>query len=152
MMRSVRVAIAADHAGFELKNALGEQIRQLGHEVTDLGAHEYQADDDYPDYAEAAAKAVVNGEAERAVLICGSGVGASVAANKVKGVRAGLCHDTYSAHQGVEHDDMNVLVLGSRIIGSALAEELVKAFLAARFSGEPRHKRRLQKVQALDAR
>jgi len=152
MMRSVRVAIAADHAGFELKNALSEQIRQLGHEVIDLGAHEYQAGDDYPDYAEAAAKAVVNGEAERAVLICGSGVGASVAANKVKGVRAGLCHDTYSAHQGVEHDDMNVLVLGSRIIGSALAEELLKAFLAARFSGEPRHKRRLQKVQALDAR
>jgi ribose 5-phosphate isomerase B len=152
MMRSVRVAIAADHAGFELKNALGNQIRQLGHEVTDLGAYEYQADDDYPDYAEAAAKAVVKGEAERAVLICGSGVGASVAANKVKGVRAGLCHDSYSAHQGVEHDDMNILVLGSRIIGSALAEDLVKTFLAARFSGEPRHKRRLQKVQALDAR
>ena len=151
-MKSVRVAIAADHAGLELKNALGDQVRQLGHEVTDLGAHEYRADDDYPDYAEAAAKAVVKGEAERAVLICGSGVGASVAANKVKGVRAGLCHDSYSAHQGVEHDNMNILVLGSRIIGSALAEDLVKTFLAARFSGEPRHVRRLQKVQALDAR
>jgi ribose 5-phosphate isomerase B len=152
MIRSVRVAIAADHAGFELKNVLGGEIRQLGYEVIDLGAHQYQADDDYPDYAEAAAKAVAQGEVERAVLICGSGVGASIAANKVKGVRAGLCHDTYSAHQGIEHDDMNILVLGSRIVGSALAEDLVKTFLAARFSGEARHKRRLQKVQALDAR
>ena len=151
-MRSVRVAIAADHAGFELKNALGDRIRQLGHEVTDLGAHRYQADDDYPDFSAAAAKAVVAGEVERAVLICGSGVGASIAANKVKGARAGLCHDTYSAHQGVEHDDMNILVLGSRIVGPALAEDLVKAFLGAKFSGEARHSRRLEKVKALDAR
>jgi ribose 5-phosphate isomerase B len=152
MMRSVRVAIAADHAGFELKNALGDHIRQLGHEVTDLGAHKYQADDDYPDYSAAAAKAVAAGQVERAVLICGSGVGASIAANKVKGARAGLCHDTYSAHQGVEHDDMNILVLGSRIVGPALAEDLVKTFLGAKFSGEARHSRRLEKVKALDAR
>jgi ribose 5-phosphate isomerase B len=152
MMRSVRVAIAADHAGFELKNALGDQIRQLGHEVTDLGAHKYQADDDYPDFSAAAAKAVVAGKVERAVLICGSGVGASIAANKVKGARAGLCHDTYSAHQGVEHDDMNILVLGSRIVGPALAEELVNTFMGAYFSGEARHSRRLEKVKALDAR
>jgi ribose 5-phosphate isomerase B len=152
MMRSVRVAIAADHAGFELKNALGDQIRHLGHEVTDLGAHKYQADDDYPDFSAAAAKAVVAGQVERAVLICGSGVGASIAANKVRGARAGLCHDTYSAHQGVEHDDMNILVLGSRIVGPALAEDLVKTFLGAKFSGESRHSRRLEKVKALDAR
>jgi ribose 5-phosphate isomerase B len=152
MMRSVRVAIAADHAGFELKNALGDQIRKLGYDLVDLGAHNYQADDDYPDFSAAAAKAVVAGQVERAVLICGSGVGASIAANKVKGARAALCHDTYSAHQGVEHDDMNILVLGSRIVGPALAEELVKAFLAARFSGEARHTRRLEKVKTLDAR
>ena len=137
MMRSVRVAIAADHAGFELKNALGDLIGKIGHEVVDLGAHKYQPDDDYPDFAAAAAKAVAAGQVERAVLICGSGVGASIAANKVKGARAALCHDTYSAHQGVEHDDMNILVLGSRIVGPALAEDLVKAFLAARFSGAP---------------
>ncbi len=152
MMRSVRVAIAADHAGFELKNELGEVIRRLGHEVNDVGAHAYDAQDDYPDFAELAANAVVSAGAERAVLICGSGVGASIAANKVKGARAALCHDTYSAHQGVEHDDMNILVLGSRIIGSALAEDLVKAFLGASFSGDARHVRRLGKVNALDAR
>lgn len=149
-MESVRVAIAADHAGFELKNALSSHIRKLGHEVSDLGAHEYQREDDYPDFAIAAAEAVTQAKADRAVLICGSGVGASIAANKIKGARAGLCHDTYSAHQGVEHDDMNLLVLGSRIVGEALAEDIVKAFLLAEFSGEARHLRRLAKVNALD--
>jgi len=151
-MKSVRVAVAADHAGLEMKNALAQAIRNLGHEVSDLGAHIYEPTDDYPDFAKAAADAVAGGQADRSVLICGSGVGASIAANKVNGVRAALCHDTYSAHQGVEHDDMNILVLGSRIIGNALAEDLVKAFLAARFSGESRHVRRLKKVKALEGR
>lgn len=151
-MRSVRVAIAADHAGFQLKNALAGIIKQSGHELIELGAHRYDAQDDYPDFSAEAGKAVAEGDAERAVLICGSGVGASIAANKIRNVRAGLCHDTYSAHQGVEHDDMNVLVLGSRIIGPALAEDIVKSFLAAKFSGDPRHVRRLNKVKALDAR
>lgn len=149
-MRGVRVAIAADHAGYELKKAMGAEIARLGHEVVDLGAHTYDANDDYPDFAAASARAVAGGAAERAVLICGSGVGASIAANKVAGVRAALCHDTYSAHQGVEHDDMNVLVLGSRIIGEALAKELIQTFLKAEFSGEARHVRRLEKVKALE--
>jgi len=147
----MRIAVAGDHAGFELKNQLAEDIRKKGHEVTDLGACEYDANDDYPDFAAKLARAVQAGEAERGVLICGSGVGASIAANKVRGIRAGLCHDTYSAHQGVEHDDMNVLVLGSRIIGVELAREAVSAFLGARFSGEPRHQRRLDKVKALES-
>ena len=147
----MRIAVAADHAGFELKNQLADNIRKLGHEVVDLGACEYDASDDYPDFAAALARAVQNGSAQRGVLICGSGVGASIAANKVRGVRAGLCHDTYSAHQGVEHDDMNVLVLGSRIIGVELARELVSAFLNARFSGDVRHQRRLDKVKALES-
>ena len=121
--------------------------------MIDLGAHKYQADDDYPDFSAAGrARPWRQGKCERAVLICGSGVGASIAANKVKGARAALCHDTYSAHQGVEHDDMNILVLGSRIVGPALAEDLVKTFLGAKFSGEARHTRRLEKVKALDAR
>jgi ribose 5-phosphate isomerase B len=152
MMRSVRVAIAADHAGFELKNELGRFIRELGHEAIDLGAHVFDPQDDYPDFSALAARAVSNGSAERAVLICGSGVGASIAANKVNGARAALCHDTYSAHQGVEHDDMNMLVLGSRVIGPALAADLVRTFLGAAFSGEDRHVRRLDKVKLLDAR
>ena len=151
-MRGVRIAIAADHAGFELKNALSREIGRLGLEVVDLGAHSYDPSDDYPDFAAASARAVAKGDVERAVLICGSGVGASIAANKIDGVRAALCHDTYSAHQGVEHDDMNVLVLGSRIIGEALAIELTSAFLRARFSGESRHVRRLEKVKALERR
>jgi len=151
-MRSVRLAIAADHAGFELKNTLRPQIQGLGHDLIDLGAKEYSAGDDYPDFAKAAGNAVVTGEAERAILICGSGVGASIAANKIQGVRAALCHDTYSAHQGVEHDDMNVIVLGSRVIGSALAEDIVRTFLEAKFSGDPRHVRRLNKVKVMDAR
>ena len=148
----MRVAIAADHAGFELKTELAGLLRESGQEVVDLGASSYNADDDYPDFAEAAAVAVANGDVQRSVLICGSGVGASIAANKVKGARAALCHDSYSAHQGVEHDDMNVLVLGSRVIGSALARELVETFLRAEFSGEARHVRRLNKVKALEKR
>lgn len=145
----MRVVIASDHAGFELKNALASHIRQLGHEVQDAGT--YTNDPvDYPDYAEALAKPLLAGAADRGVLICGSGVGASVAANKIPGIRAGLAHDEYSAHQGVEHDDMNVLVLGARVIGSEVSRELVERFLAAQFSGEPRHMRRLAKVKAIE--
>jgi RpiB/LacA/LacB family sugar-phosphate isomerase len=147
----MRVAIGTDHAGFGLKQALVPVLREQGYEVIDLGTNS-TAPVDYPDYAEAVARRVLGGEAERGVLICGSGVGASVAANKLRGIRAGLCHDTYSAHQGVEHDDMNVLVLGARVIGSALAEELVGAFLRARFSGAERHVCRLAKIQALEGR
>ncbi|SRR5438552_2905520 len=148
----MRVAIGSDHAGFALKKDIAEKLRALGHDVTDVGAHSYVATDDYPDFAEVVGKAVLDGRAERGVLICGSGVGASVAANKLPGIRAGLCHDGYSAHQGVEHDDMNVLVLGSRVIGSALAEDLVLNFLQANFTGEERHLRRLKKVKALEAK
>jgi RpiB/LacA/LacB family sugar-phosphate isomerase len=147
----MRVAIAADHAGFALKQELASWLRDSGHEVIDLGTN--SADPvDYPDYAEAVAHTLLEEKADRGVLICGSGVGASVAANKVPGIRAGLCHDTYSAHQGVEHDDMNVLVLGARVIGIELARELVRAFLGAVFSREPRHVRRLQKMQAIEER
>ena len=146
----MRVAFGADHAGFSLKQELIGRVRTLGHEVLDLGTN--SADPvDYPDYAAAVGRAVVDGRAERGILICGSGVGASVAANKIRGVRAGLCHDTYSAHQGVEHDDMNVLVLGARVIGQELAAELAEAFLRARFSGAERHVRRLGKVKQLEA-
>ena len=147
----MRIAVGADHAGFALKEDLAAYLRELGHQVLDVGTHS-TAPVDYPDYAEAVGKAVLDGRAERAVMICGSGVGASVAANKVPGIRAGLCHDTYSAHQGVEHDDMNVLVMGSRVIGTELARELVRAFLGATFSGEERHRRRLAKVVALETK
>ena len=145
----MRIAAGADHAGFALKEDLAAYLRELGHQVLDVGTHS-TAPVDYPDYAEAVGNAVLDGRADRAVLICGSGVGASVAANKLPGIRAGLCHDTYSAHQGVEHDDMNVLVMGSRVIGTELARELVRAFLGATFSGEERHRRRLAKVIALE--
>jgi ribose 5-phosphate isomerase B len=147
----MRVAIAADHAGFELKASLIPELARLGHHVLDLGTAG-TAPVDYPDFAEAVGQALGAGRAERGILICGSGVGASVAANKHPGVRAGLCHDAYSAHQGVEHDDMNVLVLGARVIGIALATELVQRFLGATFSGEERHVRRLEKVRAIEAR
>jgi ribose 5-phosphate isomerase B len=147
----MRVAIAADHAGFPLKGELIPELEGLGHQVLDLGTFS-TAPVDYPDYAEAIGAALIENRADRGVLICGSGVGASVAANKHPGIRAGLCHDSYSAHQGVEHDDMNVLVLGARVIGSALARELVRDFLAARFSGEERHVRRLGKVKAIERR
>ncbi len=146
----MRVAVGADHGGFSLKEEVAGLLRGLGHEAVDLGAHSYDRDDDYPDFARAVAEAVAGGKAERGVLICGSGVGASIAANKIRDVRAGVCHDTYSARQGVEHDDMNVLCLGARIIGSALAGELVRAFMGARFSHEERHVRRLAKIRLLE--
>jgi ribose 5-phosphate isomerase B len=147
----VRLVIGSDHAGFQLKVAIGDLLRSLGHEVLDVGAFN-ENPSDYPDFAEAVGRAVVEKKAERGVLICGSGVGASVAANKIPGVRAGMCHDTYSAHQGVEHDDINILVLGSRVIGVMLAQDLVKTFLGAKFTNEERHVRRLGKVKAIEAK
>jgi RpiB/LacA/LacB family sugar-phosphate isomerase len=147
----MRIVVGADHAGFVLKQELAEMLRKAGHEVLDVGT-DSTAPVDYPDSAEAVGRAVMEGRAERGVLVCGSGVGASVAANKLPGIRAAVCHDVYSAHQGVEHDDMNVLVLGGRIIGPALAVDLVCAFVAARFTGEERHARRLAKVKALETR
>jgi RpiB/LacA/LacB family sugar-phosphate isomerase len=145
------IVIGSDHAGFPLKEDLTAHIRQLGHQVLDVGTHDTDPVD-YPDYAEAVSKTLLDGLGERGVLICGSGVGASVAANKLPGIRAGLCHDTYSARQGVEHDDMNVLVLGGRVIGPELACELVTAYLGATFTGEERHRRRLHKIHALEGR
>jgi RpiB/LacA/LacB family sugar-phosphate isomerase len=147
----MKVAVGADHAGYLLKDAVAEKLRAQGHEVEDLGTSG-PASVDYPDFAAAVGEAVVSGRAERGVVICGSGVGASVAANKLKGIRAAVCHDHYSAAQGVEHDDMNVLVLGARVIGIEVAHDLVEAFLAARFTEEARHKRRLAKVAALEGR
>jgi len=146
----MRVAVGADHAGFPLKEKLVETIREAGHQIVDCGAERLIPGDDYPDYAERVAVAIRDGQADRGVLICGSGVGASVAANKFGGIRAALCHDTFSAHQGVEDDDMNVLALGARVVGPSLAAELVTAFLAARFSGAERHARRLNKVKSFD--
>lgn len=146
----MKIVIGSDHAGFQLKVAMGDLLRSLGQEVLDVGAFN-ENPSDYPDFAEAVGRAVLDGKADRGILICGSGVGASVAANKLMGIRAAVCHDTYSAHQGVEHDDMNVLVLGSRIIGVKLAEDLVKAFLAARFTNEDRHVRRLNKIRNMEA-
>ena len=147
----MRIAVGSDHAGFPLKATIVDELRRLGHEIVDKGTFD-EAPVDYPDFAEAVGLSIMSGEAERGVVLCGSGVGASVAANKLVGIRAAVCHDTYSAHQGVEHDDMNVLTLGARIIGSELAIELVRAFAGARFSGEARHQRRLDKVNAIEAR
>jgi len=147
----MRLALGSDHAGLSLKQIIAGDLRQEGHDVLDVGTFSSEPSD-YPDFAELVGEAVVSGRAERGVLVCGSGVGVSVAANKIPGVRAAICHDTYSAHQGVEHDDMNVLVLGGRIIGTALAHDLVGAFITARFSGEERHVRRLDKVKALEKR
>jgi RpiB/LacA/LacB family sugar-phosphate isomerase len=149
---SMRIVVGSDHAGFELKKkVVGFLFEEGDLEIVDVGS--YNTDPvDYPDYAEAVGLAIREGRAERGILICGSGVGASVAANKLPGVRAGLCHDTYSARQGVEHDDMNVLALGARVIGPELARELVIAFVRATFSGEERHRRRLAKIQALETR
>jgi ribose 5-phosphate isomerase B len=146
----MKLALGSDHAGYVMKRGLVEWLQKEGHEVEDVYPETYDPQDDYPDAAAAVARAVASGRAERGVIICGSGVGASVAANKIRGVRAGLCHDTYSAHQGVEHDDINVLCLGSRVIGEATAQEVLTAFLRARFSGEERHRRRLQKAMALE--
>lgn len=148
----MKIAVGTDHGGYVLKTPIVDAITDIGHSVIDCGAYEYEESDDYPDFAEAVARAVAEGRAERGVLICGSGVGASVAANKVPGVRSALCHDTFSAHQGVEDDDMNVLALGARVIGPSLAVELVRTFLAAQFSGAERHMRRLQKVKRLESR
>ena len=147
----MRIALGADHAGFELKECVKARLLELKHQVLDLGTHGTEPVD-YPDFAEAVGLAVRDGKARRGVLVCGSGVGASVAANKIPGVRAGLCHDHYSAHQGVEHDDMNVLVLGGRVIGESVALELVRAFLDAKYTGEKRHQQRLDKVMALERR
>jgi ribose 5-phosphate isomerase B len=145
----MRVAIACDHAGFPLKENVISAVRAAGHEPIDLGTDSTQPVD-YPDFSEKLGKFLQSGQADRGILVCGSGVGACIAANKMKGVYACVCHDTYSAHQGVEHDDMNVLTLGARIIGPSLAEELVKAFLSAEFSTEERHRRRVGKVRKIE--
>jgi ribose 5-phosphate isomerase B len=146
----MKIAIGADHGGFPIKADLVALLKKLGHEVVDVGAHTLDSSDDYPDFARAVGQAVQRGEAERGIVICGSGVGACVAANKLRGIRAGVCHDTYSAHQGVEHDNMNVLCLGGRVVGIEVARELVQAFVGAKFSGEERHARRVAKVVAME--
>ena len=147
----MRIALGSDHAGFPLKEHLRTFIESLGHDVEDLGTTSTESVD-YPDYAEKVGLAVVEGHVDRGIMLCGSGVGASIAANKIPGVRAANCEDYYSAHQGVEHDDMNVLVLGGRIVGQALAEDMVRGYLAASYTGEERHERRLAKVKAIEAR
>jgi len=149
----VKLVIGSDHAGFPLKEEVQAYLIKAGHDIVDLGAYRVEPEDDYPDYAEKVALAVKQGVAPRGILICGSGVGVCVAANKIPGIRAGMCHDTYSAHQGVEHDDMNVIVLGARIIGSSLAFELVDAFIKAKFiANEERFVRRYKKVLAIEAK
>ena len=149
----MKLVISADHAGFPLKEDVRAYLAKAGHEVIDLGAFTGNNPDDYPDFAELVGKAITEGVAKRGILICGSGVGVCVAANKIPGIRAGMCHDTYSAHQGVEHDDMNVIVLGARIIGTALAYEVVDAFLRAEFAAtEERFQRRYKKVLAIEAK
>ncbi|MBM3820804.1 MAG: ribose 5-phosphate isomerase B [Acidimicrobiia bacterium] len=147
----MRIALAADHAGFEMKRDLAAALATSGHEVLDLGTHSTAAVD-YPDCAESVAEALRDGHAERGIIVCGSGAGVSIAANKFPGIRAAVCHDTYTAHQAVEHDDMNVLCVGARVIGFALAQEIATTFLAARFSGEERHTRRLNKILAIESR
>jgi ribose 5-phosphate isomerase B len=145
----MKIAIAGDHAGFQLKQYLVAELGKEGFDLHDLGAHDSEPSD-YPDFARALGKALTSGDVERGILVCGSGIGASVAANKIKGIRAGICHDCYSAHQGVEHDDMNVLCLGSRVIGYALALDIARAFLRANFTGEERHRRRLSKTRDIE--
>lgn len=146
----MRIAVGADHAGVPMNERAIAELRRLGYEVEDVGTHDASQPDDYPDYAEAVANEVASGRCERGLLICGSGVGVTVAANKVPGVRACMCHDIYSAHQGVEHDNMNVLCIGARVVGPELMLDLVRAFLAARFTGEERHRRRLAKIRAIE--
>ncbi|MGA9120879.1 MAG: ribose 5-phosphate isomerase B [Bacteroidota bacterium] len=146
----MKIAIAADHAGFPLKEWLISELEREGYRLIDLGTHD-TTPSDYPDHARDLGHAITNGEADRGILVCGSGVGASVAANKIRGIRAGLAHDTYSGHQGVEHDDMNVLCLGARVIGPEAAAEIARAFLRAQFSGEERHLRRVNKVKEMEA-
>jgi RpiB/LacA/LacB family sugar-phosphate isomerase len=147
----MRVAVGSDHAGFEMKQSVVAHIQSLGHQVLDVGT-DGPAPADYPDFAEAVGKAVIDKEADRGVMICGSGVGAVVAVNKIPGIRGAVCHDCYSAHQGVEHDNMNVLVLGSRVIANQMAHELVSLFLNAKFSNDERHLRRLAKIEKLEGR
>ena len=147
----MKFAVGADHAGYVAKEPTKALLESLGHEVVDVGAHDIDPLDDYPDIAKVLAETVASGKADRGIMLCGSGVGASVAANKVKGVRASVCHDTYSAHQGVEHDDMNVLCMGARIIGEELVREIAQSFASAKFSGEERHQRRLDKVLTMEA-
>ena len=146
----MRIVVGADHRGYQLKDALADAIRAAGHEVLDVGTSGPESVD-YPDIALAIGEAILDDRADRGVLVCGSGVGAAIAANKIAGIRAGICHDTYSAHQGVEHDDMNVLCLGSGVIGDELAREIVQAFLSAVFSGEERYRRRLAKVEQMES-
>lgn len=146
----MRFAVAADHAGFPLKGPIISSLEALGHEVTDMGGPGTDPEDDYPDFARAAGEAIRNGTVDRAIVICGSGVGASIASTKIPGVRAAVCHDTWSAHQGVEHDDMNALCLGAEVVGRELALELTRTFAAARFSGVERHVRRLAKVHQIE--
>ena len=146
----MRIAIGADHGGYPLNERVSEELRAAGHELIDFGTHVGSRPDDYPDYALKVGQAVQKGEAEIGILICGSGVGAAVAANKLNGIRAALCGDTYSGHQSREHDDCNVLCLGARVVGEELALDIVRAFVAARFSGEERHKRRLEKIDAIE--
>ena len=148
----MRIAVGADHGGWPLNERVVAELRAAGHEVEDFGTHDGARPDDYPDYAARVGEAVRAGAAEIGLLICGSGVGASVAANKLRGVRAGLCHDTYSARQSREHDDCNVLCLGARVVGAELALEIVRAFVGARFTGEERHRRRLAKIQEIERR
>jgi ribose 5-phosphate isomerase B len=148
---ALHIAIGADHAGLAMKEEVSSWLSAWGHVVLDLGAHTYDAQDDYPDFAAQVAHAVADGAAERGVIVCGSGVGASIAANKVAGVRAAMCHDTYSAHQGVEHDDMNVLCMGGRVIGPEVAREVLASFVGASFTDDERHVRRLNKVKAIEA-
>ncbi len=146
----MKIGIAADHAGFTLKEELAKDLRGAGHEIEDFGAHELDPSDDYPDFVAPLARGVASGKVERGIALCGSSIGACIAANKVDGARAGPCSDNYSAHQGVEHDDMNMICLGGRIIGYALAWEMIQTFLGARFTGEERHRRRLKKIEALE--
>ncbi len=147
----MRIALSGDHAGFELKQDLAAALQKQGHEILDLGTFS-TAPVDYPDCAEAVAQAVTSDRVDRGVIVCGSGAGVSIAASKFPGIRAAVCHDCYTAHQAVEHDDMNVLCLGARVIGPALAFEIIESFLAATFSGEERHQRRLDKINAIEAR
>ena len=146
----MRVAVAFDHRGVRLRAGVADAVRTAGHEVVDLGVEEPEPPVDYPDLARKLGEAVLSGEAERGILVCGSGVGASVAANKLRGIRAAICHDVYSAHQGVEHDDMNVLCLGSEVVGPSLAADLVDAFLGAEFDGGERYRRRLEKIEEME--
>ncbi len=148
----MKIAIGGDHGGFQLKTLIAAELRSAGHVVHDCGAATLVPDDDYPDFTQSVGHAIQSGESERGIVVCGSGVGACVAANKMHGIRAAICHDTYSARQGVEDDDMNVLCLGGRIIGEALAREVVGAFLIANFSGEDRHCRRLAKMARMESR